>query len=376
MLTPVMYHIGAMGVPSTDAQIVPLPWSRYEHTITARGGSESASLTLPLRNIEEADWFFQQLLAPMHVYGPDLQLLWTGYLTRVELRVGGKARSRGLDSMANRITVRYTDTNGQPGATAASNSADSQARYGVKLATIDLNHAGSAGPGQVQAAVLAARAWPEFEPTTTMDDGEGAATPELRLVCAGWYTTLGWLTTSNTTKATAVTTTQVQTLLTSYAATNAWINSDYGRIVASGISDTQYIAADTTYLQAIERLLNQGNGTNRYMWGIDENRRFYAQAWAGATPSTLTYYGRLGTNGIFNESGGKLLPYEVKPDGMYGEYNMLDRLESTAQVASASRHYVERVRYSMERSGAWQLTLEGPATDDVTAIIARLGGAA
>lgn len=381
MIAPILLQPGAAGVPLTIANVLAFPLAgkvrSYTHTISAMGGFESASVVIPITDDDEYGYWCDQLFCDAVMIGPDAEVVWNGYLTRVTLRVGSKARSRGLDSMANRVNVRYTTYLGNQTTTGTSSNSGSQARYGVKEAILSLNETSSTHAQNVRAQYLAAHAWPEFEPTTTIDPADRHPGYELELEFAGWYQTLAWLTTSVTTTSTAVTTTQVGTLLTSYAATNAWISTDTSQIVASGISETQYIAPDTTYTAAIERLLSAGNGTNRYAWGIYENRRFRANVWAGATPTSLAtvYLGDLGRGTIYQNGGMvQVAPYNVRPDAIYLERDLLDITMIGSQPDAAARHYVERVTYQEERGAGWSLALEGQSTDDVSARIAHLSG--
>lgn len=375
MMRPIISAPGAGGVYS-QASLLPDIAARltsYQHTISATCGFESLRLTFPAA-LDEAIFWAGQLMAGIVVTAPDATVAWEGYLARVEIVLGQRQRAIGLDSMANRVRVRYTTVLGTPGVTATASDTNSQARYGVKDIVESLPQTTQTAAENRRAAVLAARKRPTMEPTTSVQTGLGRADVEVNLIGAGWYTALDWLVTSNATTSTAVTTTQVGTLLTGYNAVNAFLNSST-RITASGISDTQFVAEDTTYRAAIEQLLAQGNGTNRYAWGVYEDRIFHAAPWAGADPATVTYRGTFGSQArIYGALGNIVMPWNVRPDAMYEETDLLDVAVLSDAPDAAARHYAERVTFSMSADGS-SVDIEPAQSTALDAQLARFGGA-
>lgn len=368
----VFYPAGDGGVFS---DVTPLPEisarvSSYQHAISATLGFESMSASFPA-TLADAIFWSAQLMAGIVVYGSDGAIAWEGYLNRVEINLGQRQRAVGLDKMANRVKTRYTTVNGVAGVTVGTNDVTSLARYGAKDHVLSLPTATSTGASQYEEAYLAAHAFPVMEPTTRLETGTTDGVT-ITLIGAGWGTTLDWVVTSSTTTSTAVTTTQVGSLLSDYAAVNAFLNSST-RITASGISDTQYIQADTTYRAAIERLLVQGNGVARYAWGVYEERIFWAQPWAGASPSSVTYRGRFGSQArIYGANGNLIMPWSVRPDAMYEETDLLDVAGLAAYADAAARHYAERVSFTLS-GDSYSVDIEPAETDDLTARLARFG---
>ena len=368
----VLYPAGDGGVFSEEA---PLPdissrVSSYQHSISATLGFESMSVTFPA-TLSDAIFWAAQLMAGIVVYGPDGAIAWEGFLTRVEINLGQRQRAIGLDKMANRVKTRYTTVNGVAGVTVGANDVTSLARYGAKDHVLSLPTTTSTGAGQYEEAYLAAHAFPVMEPTTRLETGttDGVS---ITLIGAGWGTTLDWVVTSNSTESAAVTTAQVATLLSDYNAVNAFLNAS-ARITASGVSDTQKIQVDTTYRAAIERLLVQGNGVSRYAWGAYEERIFWAAPWAGATPTTIHYRGRFGSQArIYGTNGNLIMPWSVRPDTMYEETDLLDMAGLSAYADAAARHYVERVNFTLS-GDSYSVDMEPSETDDLTARLARFG---
>lgn len=371
-LTPVLTVPGTGGIPTTSVDpglTLAGRITAYEHTIAATFGFESCRMNLAT-NRDEALFWLGKLMTGLIVYGPDAETVWEGFLTSVDVTLGQKQRSVSLEPMANRMRTRYTTVNGVNGVTATLSDTASQALYGIKDGVLSLGTASAADAANKNAMALAVRKNPKMTPTSRTASGDLGAV-QVSLTFAGWYATLGWLFTSSASTTQTTTTTQVQSLTTAANGVNAFLSTDYTFITASGITATEYIASDTTYLQKIEELLKQGNSSNqRLAWGIYEGRRWVIDAWAGATPGTLTYRERTDTAAITDAAGGEIAPWNIRPNAMLETSDLLDPGPvSTAQDA-ASRCYIERVTCRIDQSG-WGVDLEPEASNSLDAILTR-----
>jgi hypothetical protein len=371
-LIPLSIHLfnrGTSGVPTAQWRMsLSGIIDSYEHTIASKFGFESMSCSFVATEAEAMEWF-DRLMYSAVVYSPDADVIWEGYLNRVDVELGQERRSISLDSMANRIRVRYTTVLGTPGTTATASNTDSQALYGVKDFVLSIGDYTATAAGNLRDTQLNALDFPKMEPSTTVATGEQGQV-RVTLQFLGWYETLGWVLTSNTTTTTAVTTTQVGSLLSTLASTNAFISTSTRNIAASGISDTQYIGPDTSYRTKIEALLEQGNSSNqRLAWGVYEDREFHVAQWAGTTPDTITYKRYLGDDLIY-KNGAVADPWNIRPNAMYEVVDILGiSLESTPD--ELSRYFVERVRCSISSSGV-SVELEPQQSSALDAMIARL----
>jgi hypothetical protein len=221
------------------------------------------------------------------VSSPDGEVVWEGYLNEVSAKIGQKTATLSLDAMANRVRCTYTTVLGTPGTSSSTSSAASQALYGIKDRVVALNDSNATAAGYRAAIVLADLAFPKSQQATQAATG-AQGDIQLTLSFVGWYTALDWLITSSGATSTAVTTTQVGTLLTNYAGVNNFFPTSTYYFTASGISSPQFIAANSTYRQAIEERLKLGTGTNPITWGMYEDRFLHVDPWAGATPTTIT----------------------------------------------------------------------------------------
>lgn len=372
-LSLAIYAPGAGGVPSTATPVMDLRQiTSYEHTTTARTGFESLRVGFVDTTEGALDWLRSGLMRSVIAYGPHGEIVWEGYLAAIDAMFGQETRSVSLDGMANRIRTRFTTVNGIAGTTTPASDAASIALYGTKDSVLSLPETTSTAASNLAATDLARRKNPVMQPTTEVATG-GLGGVQVTLLFAGWYDTLDWLLTSNATTSTAVTTTQVGTLLSTAASTNAFISTTTTNITASGVSDTQYIGTDTTIRQAIEQLLNQGNSSNqRFAWGVYEHRTMHVEQWAGANPAVVHYRRHLPSGQLYDDDGAIVHPWNARPNRMYEAVDLLDPAPvSTAQDAAA-RFFVERVTCSIsgDRIG---VRLEPQTSDALDARLARLG---
>lgn len=369
-----LFLAGTSGVPTTttDALDLAAGLTSYEHTISDSLGFESITVERAV-TVEQAlaalaGWLMRSTV----VSGPDGETLAEGYLTALAAEFGDESRSIGLDGVANRVTVKYTSSTGAA-ATTPTNHATSQALYGVK-ATVQAFEATDATDAANKAArVLYALGLPRMQRGTRLGTGKaGQAGATLRLTFAGWGTTLDWLTTSNTSTATAATDAQIASLLTSARATNAFLSSDQSQITASGVSAPQTIAGETTYRRAIEDRVASGTSSGQpLVWGVYEDRVFALAVSAAATPDTVTYRRALGDGHITDAAGNAIPWWRIRPNAIYEVADLLDPAPIGTAPDAAARGYISRVTFSVDPRGM-RLSLEGPQGESVDKILARV----
>lgn len=366
-----VYERGANGVPSTD-HVCDLGGraSSYTHTITDQFGFESMQVPFAATLDEAVDWLMNGLMRSVIVSGPDAEISWEGFLSGVSVQIGQKTITLSLDAMANRVRCTYTTVLGTSGTTSTISDTTSQSLYGIKDRVVPLNDSDATAATYRAAIVLAALAYPKSrEATQAMTGAQGEIA--LTLSFTGWYGVLDWLVTSNSTTSTAVTTTQVGTLLTAYAAVNAFLSTSAYSITASGISSPQKIEAQTTYREAIEDRLKLGTGTYPLAWGVYEDRRFYVTAWAGATPTTITYQEFLGDANVYDAGGGVVAPWNVRPNAISQVNDLLDVGPPAAAPDATARKYVGRVTCTISGDSVG-VTLEPSEVDSVEVRLASL----
>lgn len=372
-IRPILYSRGAGGVPANTA---PLPdvasaLTSYQHTISATGGFESLRLDVQFNLNAALDWL-NNLMASIVCYGPNAEIVWEGFLSGVSLSVGDERVDLSLADMANAVKVRYQPAVGAQTATAFAYDTDSIAAYGQKNLVYGGSGMTTAAATALRDALLNDRRQPKSRRAGGASTGDGANEVSLSLTGTGWYYALDWITTFSATTATAVTTTQLQTLITAYNAVNTFYSTTFNAIAASGVSDTQYIEEDTLFREKIERLLSLGDSAGqRLAYGVYEDRTWVVQQWAGATPSTIDYTRSLGDGRIYNAGGALVEPWQVRPDTMYQVLELIDPSLPTGVIDQTSAFYVERVTCSVDQGGAG-VRLEPAKSGELDVLLSRI----
>lgn len=370
-INPIVYAAGDGGIPTT----VPFAELRgrmrgYEQTIVARGGFETMRARLTTTPEEALDWLNNGLMRSVVSYGPQAETCWEGVLLGVTATFGQERRSVSLEKMANRVGCKYSTRGGSPTTSSAVSDTFSQARYGIKDGLISASGITATAAANLAAMELGRRAWPVMTPASSVRTGD-VGDVSVELAFSGWYYLLDWLLTSSTSTTSTVTTTQAKALLVAYNAVNAFYSTSSQDVTASGISDEEYIAPDTSYLQKLEALLSQGNSSNeRLAWGIYEDRRLVVAQWAGATPDTVAYRRVLGSGQLYDAADGPVAAWNARPDAICETADLLDIGPVANQADAAARFYVERVVCTIDESGVG-LALEPQATDSADAVLAR-----
>lgn len=364
---------GAAGTPtSTLVAALQDRIDQYNHTIDHHIGFESMTVSFVGDTDEGIDWLANGLMRSCEVSGPDTEIAWEGFLETIEVQFGQERRSVSLREMANRIRVGYQTVLGSQGVRPTSTTffqdADSIALYGNKdLALAIGNTSDGAEVDDYGNTMLAKLNNPQAAPSATVASGE-LGEIHITLTFAGWYTTLDWLLASSSSTTKTSTTTQLGTLLTAVAAINAFISTATTNIVASGVTATEYIEADTTYRAKIEALMARGNGAQPYAWGVYESREFYADAWAGADPTTITYQRHIGKAAVLDGDGAEVAPWMVRPNAMYQVVELLDVAPVATQQDAAARFYVARVSCTIGE-GSIAVQLEPEQSSNLEAVL-------
>lgn len=364
---------GASGIPSTDLVVSDLAGrcTSYEQTIAARGGFESMRIPFVADLDEAIDIFNTWLGHSTVVTGPDTQIIWEGQLAEISVTLGQRRRSIGLDKLANRLRCRYTDTNGVTATTSPTSDSASIALYGTKDAVISMSHVTSTTASGAAARALAQWKNPQQQPSTRIETG-GGGNVVVELLFRGWYWTLGWVVTSRASTTATATGTQigdlVQTSGVGIGVTNAFLSASRAFIGTTGVSATEEIAEETTFLEKIDQLVAQGDGVDRWVLMCLDGRQLNFRKWAGATPSTIDYIASLGGREVLTPEGRVIEPWDVRPDAMYQEVDLLSAAPVGTAYDGFERQYVERVvcQVSGDRIG---VTLEPQASDSLDVVL-------
>lgn len=378
MILPIrisLFEAGAAGVPSSTVALIP-PGALidYSDSIADQYGFESAQASFVTTLEDALAWFGAGLMRQFIVSGPDGQTIWEGFVSGISLTIGQETRSIDLDSMANRVKTRYTLSNDQPGATATVSDTTSQGMYGIKDLVVSLGQTTATAATNLATRVLGTYKRPRPSGSISVATGD-VGDVSLTISAIGWYATLAWVLTSRSSTSTTSTTTQVGALIGTASpgigATNPFLNTTTDFITSSGVSDTEYIEADTPYKDKIEALLGQGDSSgNALAWGVYEGRIFFVETAADATPSTIHYRRSVGEGFVRDTYLNPVPWWDVRPNRMYEVRELLDTNPAVVAPDAAGRSYVARVTRQI---GQGQITLgiEGRSGESIDRLVAR-----
>lgn len=343
-----------------------------EFSSAAQFGFETLTCNFTATVEEGLDWLTNGLMRSCVVYGPDAETCWEGFLETIAVQFGQEQRSVSVREMANRIRVRYQTVLGSQGARPTSTTffedSASYTLYGKKdLALAVGNTSDGAEVDDYGNAMLARLRNPHAAPSSEAASGD-LGEIRITLTFAGWYATLEWVIASNASTTKTATTTQLGTILTALAAVNAFISTATTNIVASGVTATEFMEADTTYRAKIEQLMQRGNGTDPYAFGVYEDREFYADVWAGADPTDSTYRRHLGEAALQDAQGADVPFWSVRPNANYSVVELLDTAPVATQQDSAAGFYVARTICTIGE-GRISVRLEPGEGSDLEAIL-------
>jgi hypothetical protein len=366
---------GLTAVPVITPFVPPGELVGYTDSINDQGGFEHMQATYVLALDDALAWFENGLMRGVATYGPDADTVWEGFVSGMELRIGQEARSISIENMANRLRCTYTTVLGTPGTTTSMSDAVSIDMYGTKDHVAPLGSTTATAALNLALRLLATYSQPRPSASISIATGSPGDV-QLTIIGSGWYTTLGWVVTSRASTSTTSTTTQVGALLDTASPgigqTNAFLSTSTLSIVSSGNSDTEFIAANTTYQQKIEALLTQGDSAGDALaWGVYENRVFFVEIAADATPGTIHYTRSLGEGIVRDAYGGEVYWWQVRPNRMYQVQELLDTNPAIVGPDNGGKSYIARRTVTIGQ-GQIGLTLEGRTGDTIDRIIASM----
>lgn len=366
---------GANGIPTTNnPRNLAGRLKSYSHTIAMGFGFESLRISWDASPSEVLDWLNAGLMRPITSYSPSGRVVWDGLVTEITVTIGQKKIALALTDMANRISVRYSVSGGASGMAGPVTNNGSIALYGTKDRLINLSNVSASAAANRAATVLTRCAYPKNTQPSVAKTGEIKGIT-IEIAAMGWYGTLDWLITANSSTTVTATHTQVLTLLSTYNSTNNWFSTSSVGVTATGVSDVETIDSDSTYRDKIETVLALGNANNQPLhWGLYENRAITIEPWAGATAGAITYTESAKTGEIRDSYGNIVDFWDVRPNAMVQVIDVLESGSPSGAIDSIARKFVARVNLSLTLDSR-SITLEGDDVATVDALIASPAGA-
>lgn len=344
----------------------------YQHSIAAQGWYDTASCDIAVRSQTEGQDYLNNYLGCFVQAFADnpVEPMWEGLINRITFNSGGASYSIGLDEMANRINVRYSNDSatvngvGVNTPVTTANSTTSQAIYGIKEDVLEFGYNRNGNAGHANAlrdTVLAQRAFPQ----TSITQGQGQ-TNLVHLELIGIFHTLEWEKMALSTATTTVFDLRItgDILGAIGNGTTFFDNTDFGAISANAINTTGTQKNGITYWEYLLKIAEGGDGVHYWVAGIlptDFNtgkRIAYYRAMNAAVEYTARQADGLRVRDVY---GRIVPPWLVKPDRTIRVTDVLIGFNS-AVTTDPRETYIFSVQYDANRQMATWM-----GADDTTA---------
>jgi hypothetical protein len=343
----------------------------YQHSITARGGCESCSLTLDVR-LEEASQYLDMILRHIRTIDQYSQQVWTGIITSITVDYGGATTSVGIDNFASRYAL-FRSSSTSPAATLF--DANIAQTYCDKYMPIQLK--ATIANGAMQTAYLTTQLNMFGMPNVqTVANAETRSSQQCRVTinAVGYYSTLAWVVVPALKSGLGTTSDAFTISMLTEALTN---NNYYGIGYFYGSTNTTIgVTAEwnayTTYQQIIDDALNAGTDIGQVLsWGVFPTNNSFELRLSQINYKTIDYVKSLGSAKIFGTAGNEIPPTQVLPDKNLSVQELKPLYQQYGLSSIPGLQYIDRVNLQIDRNG-YQLALEPSGLWDNIYELARL----
>jgi len=369
-LSVTLLNRGLYGRPTTESALSVLDGiSTYQHSITARGGCESATINIDVP-LENAMQYLDAILQHVRVYDQYAVQIWSGYVNRVVIDYGSSTTSIGLDNYASRFIMYQNDT-----VTATLFDANVAQTYADKLRVV--TPYATAINATARTAILTQQLTlfgaPQVE-TRTNADTRSSQRCQVTLECLGYYSITNWtaITSAFTPAGVTDTATQINTWITAAITNNAYFQIGSGMATTGvNIDNTSSWPAYTTYNQLLDDAYTAGTSTGQVIsYGVNPDGFFSFQL-SAINDKTIHYIKSVGSSKIYSPAGNEIPPTQVLPDRNLAIQDLKPLYYVYSPTAYPGFSFVDRVSLQIDRNG-YQLTMEPSALSDTMYDIAIL----
>lgn len=342
--------------------------SSYFHSITARGGCESAIIKMEVP-IDDANQYLNYILNHIRVFDEYSQQIWLGYISSVTLDYGSSTTTVGVENYASRFVLFVNSNVG--GTLYDDNVAQ---LYGDKIEFIRVN-AGVLNATQITqnlTRALLLKGSPNIE-NKTISETKSRQTCSVNIECLGYFSFTDWKTVGASQLAGSGLDTGTAILnRVETAFTVGGVPYITGSTITTGVIDNSANRWDayTPWSEVISDLVDCGTTTGLVLsYGIFPNGRFSLNT-SKLNTQIVDYYKSAGSAKIFNVNSGEVYPTQVLPDNNISITELRPAYTTYAQQVSGLQ-YIDRVTLQIERNG-YSLSLEPATLNDASYELARL----
>lgn len=341
----------------------------YTHTIQALGGYWSASFSISGNRLTIDDWLQDGIGRRVVCYNR-IKEVWEGFVNEVEVRHGGLTVRQGpLLDIGNRIKVSYSgvDLSTEPPTvgvqveTSEADNEESQALYGIIPKVIAANEVTESDAELIRNTALVEMAYPKT--SRTWSSGSAGDYASVTLRCLGYVHYLLYPYSQTTNVGEQDASDKIIDILD--ADPNSLFSTDY--VEENTVQVPQYEYENTPAWPLIQEIVNRGGtGSERWLFGIYENRTAYC----AEAPGAVEYWGNLSDPAqrvrSATEDG---MPYpEVRP----GKWLLFaDFLVGFGRVANLRKDpravFIEQVTFTAPNT----IAVNGGTTDRIPQLLAR-----
>lgn len=250
----------------------------WRHSISAFGGFDTASFSLPESQIILDDWLANGLFRPIAVFDNYLDSIWEGFVDSITANQAGLSITIGpVTEIANRIFAIYSgvDTSVYPPQigvrkrTPNFNNLISQADWGIWWKILSLAGVTDANADQLVGMYLSEHGHDEKNSNFNFSNEEISLTVN----CVGWSQTLNYPFNHVDTGGDIAINDRIKEILAAHP-NPGWISSDYGLITPNSITVPTYESDDQLAIEHLRGLSAMGDINNlRYTFGVYEDRK-------------------------------------------------------------------------------------------------------
>lgn len=358
---------GAYSIPDYFTLTSITGLTTYQHSITAQGGCESATIDFDAA-VNKASDYVEFVLRHVIVYDQYGVQIWCGFINRVVLDYGSSVVSIGVESFASNY-VLYSNNTFR--ASLADSSAAQAYAEKTRVVQSTLNTVSPTFATAILTQQLTLHAAPSIETRTTAETRTRQQC-KVRFECLGWYSIAQWKTVgaaalNGTNNDTA---TDIYTYIGAITSPNTWFTTGNG-ITSTGVinSTTNQWQAHTPYSQVLNDLYNAGTSNGEVLsYGVWPNGLFEMNI-SQINGTNIQYTKSLASAKIFSGNI-EVPPTQVLPDRNLAIQELQPALFLFGKTYPGLQ-YINRVSFQMDRGG-YQLVLEPINLNDVNNDLARL----
>jgi hypothetical protein len=352
-----------------NLEFASLEVNSYSHSIQAVGGYDTASFTIAANRTIVNDWLINGPMRHIIVKEGAGQVVWEGFVNRVDLTFGRVSISRGpiLDSV-NKVACKYTTVRydplginfgGKPAITPYEEDSDMQAIYGIIEGVVSGGEMHEDDAAEIARTHLAEFKYPQTTHNVTFLGGND---PSIVVHCLGYSHLFDKYTYSKIDSASDINlSTKIQRVVEGDP--NSYFTVSGTAFATNTLQINEYEDGEKVARGVIDDLVARGDDEdNRYLWGVYNNRVF---SYVSAPTNTERKYEMSEAQGIIlDQDGNRVPPWRVTPGGWVtlSELTLGSQLIGTQDPgASATSIFMESVNftapYTLDISGGRVSTL-------------------